>query len=81
MTGRAHELSDDAIEQLIAALESLMDGERAAEQLISLGQRVIPAVGRFLLASRPRSISVSRCRAVRVLGALGAYSSLIHYFR
>jgi hypothetical protein len=72
---------NDAIERLIVVLDSLIDGEQATEQLISLGQRVIPAVERFLLASRPKSISVSRCRAVRILGALGAYSSLVRYLR
>jgi hypothetical protein len=81
MTGPADEASDHAIEQLIAALDSLVAGDRAAEQLISLGQRVIPAVERFLVGSRPRSISVSRCRGVRILDALGAYSGLIHYLR
>ncbi len=81
MTRQELKLSDDAIGQLIAALDSLVDGEQAAEQLISFGPRVIPAVERFLLTSRPKSISVSRCRAVRVLGALGAYSSLIRYLR
>jgi hypothetical protein len=72
---------NDAIERLIVVLDSLIDGEQATEQLISLGQRVIPAVERFLLASSPKSISVSRCRAVHILGALGAYSSLIRYLR
>jgi hypothetical protein len=81
MTAPAHEISDDAIERLITALDSLIEGDRAAEQLILIGQRVIPAVERFLVGSRPRSISVSRCRAVRVLGALGAYSSLINYLQ
>ncbi len=76
-----HEVSDEAIERLVVALDSLIDGDRAAEQLISLGQSVVPYVERFLVASRPRSISISRCRAVRILGALGAYSSLIRYFR
>ncbi len=79
MTDQAHAISKDAIEQLIAALDSVVDGERAAEQLISLGPRVVPAVERFLLASRPRSVSIARCHAVRVLGTLGAYSSLILY--
>lgn len=81
MTGPVHQITDDAIEQMIAALDSLIDGDRATEQLISYGKRVIPAVERFLVESRPRSISVSRCRAVRVLGALGAYSSLVRYLR
>ena len=81
MTGPAHDISDDAIEQMIAALDSLVEGDRAAEQLISYGKRVIPAVERFLVESRPRSISVSRCHAVRILSALGGYSSLIHYLR
>jgi hypothetical protein len=81
MTGPPNDVSDFAIEQMISALDSLTDGDRAVEQLISFGKRVIPAVERFLVTSRPRSISVSRCRAVRILGALGAYSSLIRYFR
>ncbi|HLH36173.1 MAG TPA: hypothetical protein VKX41_15990 [Alloacidobacterium sp.] len=82
MTGPAHQqASDDSIEQMVSGLDSLVDGDRAAEQLISLGQRVVPAVERFLVESRPRSISVSRCRAVRILGALGAYSSLTCYLR
>jgi hypothetical protein len=81
MTGPTHEVSDKAIEQMIAALDSLLDGDRAVEQLISLGRKVVPAVERFLLESRPGSISVSRCRAIRILGALGAYSSLVHYLR
>jgi len=81
MTDPPRELSDDAIGQLIIALDSLVDGDRAAEQLISYGKKVIPAVERFLVESRPRSISMSRCRAVRILGALGAYSSLLRYFR
>ncbi len=81
MTRLDFETSDDEIQQLICTLDSLVDGEQAAEQLIRLGRRVVPAVERFLLTSRPRSISVPRCRAVRVLGALGAYSSLIRYLR
>ena len=81
MTGPAHDVSDDEIEQMIVALDSLRDGDLAAEQLISHGKRVITAVERFLVESRPRTISVFRCRAVRILGALGAYSSLIHYLQ
>ncbi len=81
MTPVELQASDDTIQQLIAGLDSLVDGEQAAEQLVSLGRHVTPAVERYLLTSRPRSISVSRCRAVRILGALGAYSSLIRYLR
>lgn len=69
------------IERLIAALDSIVEGDRAVEELIAHGPQVAPDVAHFLLESPPRSLALPRCRAVRVLGELGAYSSLLTYFQ
>ena len=81
MKQESQQSSDAAMQRLIKGLDSLIDGDRAAEQLISLGKGAAPSVARFLLSPAPKSISASRCRAVRILGALGAYSSLARYLR
>lgn len=60
------------IERLIGLLDSIVDGDRAAEELIAHGPEVVPDVARLLLESSPRSLEMPRCRAVRVLGELGA---------
>lgn len=81
MTNTFHGPSDEAIERLVGALDSLVDGEGAMDQLIAIGPRAAPFLERFLIESPPRSLSLPRCRAVRALGALYAYSSLIKYLR
>jgi hypothetical protein len=81
MTNTLHGPSDEAIERLIGALDSLVDGEGAMDQLIAAGPRAAPFLERFLVESPPRSLSLPRCRAVRALGALYAFSSLIKYLR
>jgi len=73
-------MSDAHLERLIAALESLIDGESAVPLLIACGDRAIPYLEHFLLAGPPRTIALPRCRAVHALGELGAYSTLISYF-
>ena len=75
-------LSDNhaRIEQLVEVLDSIAEGDRAAEELIARGPQVVPDVSRFLLGSPPRSLALPRCRAVKVLGELGAWSSLLMYF-
>ncbi len=70
-----------SIERLVSLLDSMVEGERAVEQLVALGQASIPYLERFLLNSPPRSLSLPRCRAVRALGELGACSVLIAYFQ
>ncbi len=70
----------ERIERLIRLLDSVVDGDRATEELIAQGPRVVPDVAQFLLRSLPRSLAMPRCRAVRVLGELGACSSLLTYF-
>lgn len=69
------------VEDLIAALDLLIGGEAAAERLIAMGPRVIPLLEQFLLEGPARTIAVPRCRAVRVLGELGAWQTLVSYFR
>ncbi len=81
MTNSFHRPSDEAIERLIGALDSLVDSEGAMEQLIAIGPHAVPALERFLVESPPRSLSLPRCRAVRALGALYSFSSLIKYLR
>ena len=81
MTNTFHQPSDEEIERLIGALDSLVDGEGAMDQLIAIGPRAVPFLERFLIESPPRSLSLPRCRAVRALGALYAFSSLIKYLR
>ena len=68
-------------ERLVGLLDSIVEGERAVEQLIAIGQAAVPCLERFLLDSPPRSLSLPRCRAVRALGQLGACSTLIAYFK
>jgi len=74
-------MADAQVERLIAALESLIDGELAVPMLIACGDRAVPYLEHFLLAGSPRTIALPRCRAVHALGELGAYSTLISYFR
>jgi hypothetical protein len=68
-------------ESLIAQLESLVDGAAAEERLIAMGPNAIPRLEHLLLESRPRTISLPRCRAAHALGELGAKEALIEYFR
>lgn len=73
-------MADAQVERLIAALESLTDGELAVPMLIACGDRAVPYLEHFLLTGSPRTIALPRCRAVHALGELGAYSTLISYF-
>jgi HEAT repeat protein len=79
-TGSRTYLRERSIQELIADLESLIDGELAAERLVACGPQAVPYLEKFLLESAPRSIALPRCRAVRVLGELGADSVLLAYF-
>ena len=81
MTNILSEMPDQEILRLVEALRSLQDGDRAAEKLAACGKRAIPHLANFLLNTPPRTISLPRCRAVRALGELGAYSPLIAYFK
>ncbi len=78
---RVQEVSEQRIAGLIAALDSIVDGDRAAEELIVIGQRSVPYLEQYLLDGQPRSLPLPRRRAVRALGELGAWSVLIKYLR
>lgn len=73
--------AETEMERLIAGLDSLIEGERAAAMLVALGERAIPHLSRFLLEGPARTISLPRCRAAHALGELGACSTLLSYFR
>jgi len=73
--------SDGSIERLIRSLKSLQEGERAQNMLIAEGQSAVPYLRDFLLNTAPQMIAEPRQRAVRALGELKAYPTLIAYFR
>lgn len=81
MTDPRTAFSRQQIDGLINSLGSLMEGELAVEMLIARGKIAIPHLAAFLLQGPPRTISLPRCRAVRALGELGAYSTLVSYFK
>jgi hypothetical protein len=67
------------VEDLVRGLNSLLDGEQVAAQLIACGPVAIPAVRSFLLLGKPGVVYQPRLRAVEVLGAVGAKDVLIEY--
>jgi HEAT repeat protein len=73
-------ISSTQIEKLVLGLESLTDGALAVDLLIACGNRAIAPLEEFLLHGKPRTIAVSRCRAVRALGGVGARETLLAYF-
>lgn len=81
MSAPLSELPPGQIDHMIAALDSLVDGELAVTVLVACGQRAVPHLSRFLLDEPPRTIALPRCRAVHALGELQACSTLISYFR
>jgi hypothetical protein len=81
MTDSEPEALEQRIAALVESLDSIIDGDRTAEALIVIGQRSVPFLERYLLYGQPRSLPLPRCRAVRALGELGAWSVLIAYFR
>jgi HEAT repeat protein len=77
----AHQIQPDrTIQEAINKLNSLIGNESAVESVVALGKQAIPYLEHFLLDCPPRTISLPRCRTVRALGELGAYSVLTQYF-
>ncbi len=81
MSNPLSEMSREQIDHLIAALDSLVDGELAVTILVACGQSAVPYLEHFLLEGSPRTIALPRRRAAHALGELGAYPTLISYFR
>jgi hypothetical protein len=71
--------ADEEIRCLISALESLVDGDLAVEQLAACGPRAIPYLRELLLHGRLKSIPQPRMRAVEALARLEARAVLIEY--
>jgi HEAT repeat protein len=71
--------SPSDIERMVAALESVRDGELALNTLVAQGERAIPSLRRFLLCGMPKSVYVGRQRAVLALSELNAVDVLIEY--
>lgn len=69
------------IHEAIRELNSLVNGEGAVERIVFFGRLAVPHLEHFLLDCPPRTIAVPRCRAVRALAELGAYSVLTNYFK
>jgi hypothetical protein len=66
-------------EQLVAALDNLMEGEGVVTALVALGASAIGPLRRFLLEGRPSTVYQPRRWAVRALGGLDARDVLIEY--
>ncbi len=66
-------------ERLVAALDSLMEGEGAVTALVALGPKAIAPLRRFLLEGRPRTVYQPRRWAVQALGGLDARDVLVEY--
>lgn len=71
--------SETEIEQIIAGLDSISEGELGVSMLVACGQRAVPLLRRFLLDGPPKSVYVGRQRAVTALGQLGAVTALMEY--
>jgi hypothetical protein len=74
-------MSEVRINDLIAGLDSLAEGDLAVDMLIACGKRAVPYLDHFLLGGSPRTIALPRCRAVHALAELAACPTLISYFR
>lgn len=67
------------IEELIAALDNLWEGERAVVALIAYGPGAVAPLRRFLIGGRPATVYQPRRWAVEALGGLGAREVLEEY--
>jgi len=73
-------LPNQTIQDAIRELDSLIGGESVVERLVAFGKQAVPHLEHLLLDNPPRTVFIPRCRAVRALGELGAYSVLTQYF-
>jgi hypothetical protein len=72
---------DAYVRSLIAALESILDGDDAAARLVACGRAAVNPLREFLIGGRPVAAYQSRARAVRALSGLGADDVLVEYLR
>lgn len=81
MSTALSEISEQQIQAMIHALDSLSDGELAVTILSACGARVVPYLRHELLETSAHAIALPRCRIVRILGELEAYDVLRQYFK
>jgi HEAT repeat protein len=67
------------IEQAIARLKSLHDGDLGVLEVIACGEQAVPALREILFERERSGLHQTRCRAVEALAALGAHEVLIEF--
>lgn len=67
------------VEEAIAKLRSLHDGDRGVIDVVACGAQTIPALRRLLFEREPSGLYGARCRAVEALAALGGYGVLTEF--
>ncbi len=75
------QVDDPQIIRLVRTLDSLTEGNLAADSLVAYGERAIAPLETFLLHGAARTVALPPCRAARALGALGASKTLLAYFQ
>lgn len=74
----AQGISGSRLEALITSLDSTIDGDLAARELVDCGEQAIPFLASFLYTP-PRALPHARKRAVKALAELGAKAALLDY--
>ncbi len=70
---------DPEVTRLVRALQSLVDGESAIDELVACGPPAVPALREFLLNGRISSVPQPRMWAAEALARLEARDVLIEY--
>jgi len=78
---RTSQEDDKEIQHLIRALQSLLEGQSAIDELVACGARAVPALRDFLLSGRVTSVPQPRMWAVEALAGLQAREVLIEYLQ
>ena len=71
--------SEEYLQRLVDALNSLKEGELAVANLVACGKRAVEPLRRFLLYGKPSGIFQPRQHAVEALAELGAKDVLLEY--
>ncbi len=80
MRSDAHDCESYAeVARLVRALESLVDGQSAINELVACGPRAVPALREFLLHGRIASVPQPRMWAAEALARLEARDVLVEY--
>jgi hypothetical protein len=69
------------VEQAIAKLKSFADGDLGVAEVITCGEKAIPALRKILFEREPSGLFQPRCRAIEALAGLGAHNVLIEFLQ